>query len=121
MPDFPNFFMLNGPNGPVGNFSLIDIAEHQWSYIEQLMQEVRSGRCSAISASPDAMEEFDSKRIAAAKNTIWYTGGCNSWYLDAEGIPASWPWTYSRFVAEMTAPHLEHFDQFPPTPMRQAM
>ena len=27
VPGFPNFFMLNGPNGPVGNFSLIDVAE----------------------------------------------------------------------------------------------
>ena len=24
IPDFPNLFMLNGPNGPVGNFSLIE-------------------------------------------------------------------------------------------------
>ena len=29
MPDFPNFFMINGPNGPVGNFSLIEVAEYQ--------------------------------------------------------------------------------------------
>src|SRR5690606_13802272 len=27
MPDFPNLFMLNGPTGPVGNFSLTEIAE----------------------------------------------------------------------------------------------
>src|SRR5438309_9733606 len=27
IPDFPNLFMLNGPNGPVGNFSLIQVAE----------------------------------------------------------------------------------------------
>ncbi|MEZ5567847.1 MAG: hypothetical protein R3E54_05835 [Halioglobus sp.] len=32
--------MLNGPNGPVGNFSLIDIAEHQWGYINQLMERL---------------------------------------------------------------------------------
>ena len=56
------------------------------------------------------MEAFDRERVAAAKHTIWYTGGCNSWYLDAQGIPASWPWTYSRFVAEMTAPIRENFD-----------
>ena len=30
IPDFPNFFMLNGPNGPVGNFSLIEVAEIQF-------------------------------------------------------------------------------------------
>ncbi|MGI9579536.1 MAG: flavin-containing monooxygenase, partial [Microthrixaceae bacterium] len=37
MPEFPNFFMLNGPNGPVGNFSLIEVAERQFAYIEQLL------------------------------------------------------------------------------------
>ena len=29
VPGFPNLFMLNGPNGPVGNFSLIEVAELQ--------------------------------------------------------------------------------------------
>lgn len=110
MPDFPNFFMLNGPNGPVGNFSLIDIAEHQWRYIEQLMNRLRDGSCTQISPSYTAMEAFNEARIAAAKKTIWYTGGCQSWYLDAEGIPASWPWNYSRFVAEMQEPNWEAFE-----------
>lgn len=27
IPEFPNFFMLMDPNSPVGNFSLIEIAE----------------------------------------------------------------------------------------------
>src|SRR3546814_20387555 len=27
VPGFPNLFLLNGPNGPVGNFSPIDVAE----------------------------------------------------------------------------------------------
>lgn len=111
IPDFPNFFMLNGPNGPVGNFSLIDIAEHQWTYIDQLIEEIRSGRSREISASHEAMAQFDTARIAAAKKTVWYTGGCNSWYLDAEGIPASWPWNYSRFVDEMVAPKLEAYER----------
>lgn len=110
MPDFPNFFMLNGPNGPVGNFSLIDIAEHQWQYIEQLIEKLRRGECEEICPTPQTMADFDAERVEAAKKTIWYTGGCQSWYLDAEGIPASWPWNYSRFVAEMSAPNLEHFE-----------
>ncbi len=108
MPDFPNFFMLNGPNGPVGNYSLIDIAEHQWGYIAQLMERVRDSD-AALCASRKAMEEFDAERVEAAKQTIWYTGGCQSWYLDAEGVPASWPWNYSRFVEEMKTPKWDHF------------
>lgn len=110
MPNFPNFFMLNGPNGPVGNFSLIDIAEHQWGYIEQLLHQLSSGQYDEISPSEDAMRRFDADRVAAAKNTVWYTGGCNSWYLDASGVPASWPWNYSRFVDEMREPQWADFD-----------
>jgi hypothetical protein len=30
--------------------------------------------------------------------------GCDSWYLDATGVPASWTFTYERFVDEMRAP-----------------
>ncbi len=109
MPGFPNFFMLNGPNGPVGNFSLIEIAEQQWRYIAQLLAKLRSGECSEVEPSREALEEFDRERIEAAKKTIWYTGGCQSWYLDAEGIPASWPWSFSRFVDAMSEPHWKHF------------
>src|SRR5262249_4822048 len=45
IPDFPNLFMLNGPNGPVGNFSLIEVAELQLAYVLQLLDLLRSGRC----------------------------------------------------------------------------
>lgn len=110
LPEFPNFFMLNGPNGPVGNFSLIEIAEHQWHYIAQLMARLRSGEASEICPTVTALQDFDEERIEAAKRTIWYTGGCQSWYLDAQGIPASWPWTFSRFVEAMSEPEWQHFD-----------
>ena len=37
IPDFPNLFLLNGPNGPVGNLSLITVAELQVDYVMQLI------------------------------------------------------------------------------------
>ncbi|MGR8948966.1 MAG: flavin-containing monooxygenase [Gammaproteobacteria bacterium] len=110
IPDFPNFFMLNGPNGPVGNFSLIQIAESQVSYVLQLIGQIRAGKCREISANAQATEEFEAKRSAAAKQSIWATG-CDSWYLDKHGVPASWPWTPSRFFEEMASPRIESFDQ----------
>ncbi len=109
IPEFPNFFMLNGPNGPVGNFSLIDIAEHQWHYISQLIDKVASGECREVSARPEALEAFDRERIAAAKSTI-FGSGCQSWYLDAEGVPATWPWTQDRFREEMAAPRMGAYE-----------
>ncbi|MFP8878735.1 MAG: NAD(P)/FAD-dependent oxidoreductase, partial [Myxococcota bacterium] len=109
IPDLPNFFMLNGPNGPVGNFSLIEIAELQMAYILQLVELRRSGQCREISASQAAMEEFDAERVDAAKNTMWTTG-CRSWYLDDRGIPAVWPWTIDRFCEQMSQPELSAYD-----------
>ncbi len=110
VPDFPNFFMLNGPNGPVGNFSLIQIAEFQVHYILQLLDEIVAGRCRALSASAEATTAFDAARIEAAKHSIWATG-CKSWYLDKHGVPASWPWTYARFAEVMTTPDLSAYDK----------
>ena len=110
VPDFPNLFMLNGPNGPVGNFSLIDVAEMQFSYIMQLVDQVRSGSCNEVSASRAAMERFDAERKQAAKTTIW-NSGCKSWYLDADGLPSAWPWTFDRFREEMEKPRLGDFER----------
>ena len=109
IPDFPNLYMLNGPNGPVGNFSLIEIAERQMEYIGQLIELVHEGRCREVSASWDALDRFEAERVEAAKKTIWATG-CKSWYLDAEGVPASWPFSHKRFNEEMSRPRIEDYE-----------
>jgi cation diffusion facilitator CzcD-associated flavoprotein CzcO len=109
IPAFPNLFMLNGPNGPVGNFSLIEVAELQMAYILQLVESLRAGRCREVSASAKASEAFESARTEAAKGAIWSTG-CKSWYLDDRGIPASWPWTFDHFREEMARPKMEAYE-----------
>jgi cation diffusion facilitator CzcD-associated flavoprotein CzcO len=109
MPGFPNFVMLQGPNGPVGNFSLIDVAELQMGYTLQLLERIRAGACRALAPSHEAMERFDAERKEAAARTIW-ASGCRSWYIGADGLPTAWPWKYDRFREEMAAPRLEDYD-----------
>jgi cation diffusion facilitator CzcD-associated flavoprotein CzcO len=110
VPGFPNLFMLNGPNGPVGNFSLIEVAELQMAYVLQLVERLRAGRCRAIAPRADATAAFEAAREQAAQRTVWTTG-CRSWYLDDRGIPAVWPWTFDRFRDEMARPNLEHWSE----------
>jgi cation diffusion facilitator CzcD-associated flavoprotein CzcO len=109
IPEFPNFFMLNGPNGPVGNFSLIEVAELQFGYIMGLIEPLRSGGHREVSATEAALAEFEAARVEASKKTVWVTG-CQSWYLDDRGIPAVWPWTFDHFREEMRAPRPEAFE-----------
>jgi cation diffusion facilitator CzcD-associated flavoprotein CzcO len=109
IPDFPNLFMLNGPNGPVGNFSLIDVAEAQLTYLMQLIELLRNGECRQISASRAATARFEADRVEAAKKTVWVTG-CRSWYLDDRGVPMAWPWSFTRFREVMTRPAVADYE-----------
>jgi cation diffusion facilitator CzcD-associated flavoprotein CzcO len=110
VPHFPNFFLLNGPSSPVGNFSLIEVAELQMDYILQLVEPMRLGQFREVSPTEEAASRFEAARVEATKNTVWTTG-CNSWYLDERGVPASWPWTLQRFRSEMAAPILAAFER----------
>ena len=109
LPGFPNFFMLNGPTGPVGNFSLIDIAEKQWTYLEPLLEPVLAGKASSVAPTDEAHAAYEERRIEAAKKTV-FGSGCTSWYLDAEGIPLTWPWTYQAFADAMANPNMNEYE-----------
>jgi len=109
VPGFPNFFLLQGPNSPVGNFSLIDVAELEVAYVLQLVERIRAGACDEVAVSHAAMQRFDAERRVAARRTVWATG-CRSWYLDADGLPTAWPWTFDRFREELAAPRLADYE-----------
>jgi cation diffusion facilitator CzcD-associated flavoprotein CzcO len=109
VPDFPNLFMLNGPNGPVGNFPLIEVAEVQFAYVSQLIDRIARGECAEVSPRRDVTDTREAGRVEATKKTIWATG-CKSWYLDPAGVPAVWPWSFDHFVEVMAAPELADFE-----------
>lgn len=109
VPDFPNLFFLGGPNSPIGNFSLIETAEQQLGYCLQLIEGLQRGEYRAVSATADALRRFEAERQEAAKKTVWVTG-CKSWYLDKNGVPASWTFSYDRFEQEMARPRMEDFE-----------
>lgn len=108
LPGFPNLFMLNGPTGPVGNFSLIDIAERQWGYIEQLLAPILAGKAKTVEPTVAAHADYEERRIEKARKTV-FGSGCTSWYLDKTGIPATWPWSYDAFAQAMDAPKMEDY------------
>lgn len=47
--------------------------------------------------------------MEAAKKTVWVTG-CRSWYLDDRGVPAAWPWSFTRFEKAMARPVLDDYE-----------
>lgn len=92
LPGFPGFFMLVGPHSPVGNHSVIAVAETQADYIVAWIQGVAAGRWPVASPSAAATSAFNEELRAALPDTIWMTG-CAGWYLGADGLPELYPWS----------------------------
>jgi cation diffusion facilitator CzcD-associated flavoprotein CzcO len=109
VPDFPNWFMIGGPNSPLGNFSWLLTAEMQFAYILQLIDVLRSGKAKTVAPAPEHTAAFNAEIREAMQGTVW-TAGCRSWYIDKNGNVASWPWTYDKFVELMKAPDLDKFE-----------
>jgi len=109
MPGFPNFFMLVGPNSPVGNVSLIDVSEVQTEYVMQCIDLLREGKAKSLVPSVEATKAFHEALLGAMAGTVW-TSGCKSWYLDADGVPITWPWSAQRFHREMREPDFSDYD-----------
>ena len=104
MPGFPNFWMLEGPTGPVGNLSLIAISEHQVDYIISMLDCMKADGLAAIAPKQSAYEEYNAAMGVAIKTTTWVTGGCKSWYIDKSGVPNLYPWFPLRYLKEMHNP-----------------
>jgi cation diffusion facilitator CzcD-associated flavoprotein CzcO len=108
IPGFPNFFMMLGPNSPIGNQSIIEIAEHQADYALQLMDAWRDGRLEVIEATPEALAHWREMIRERMRHTVW-TSGCNSWYLDKDGDALSWPDSWRVWLKMMRAPRWDDF------------
>ena len=109
IPDFPNWFMIGGPNSPVGNFSWLQTAELQFGYALKLTELIRDGKAREISPKREALRAFNDAVIAKMPDTVWATG-CKSWYINKHGHIASWPWTFDKFEADMSEPKLEDYE-----------
>jgi cation diffusion facilitator CzcD-associated flavoprotein CzcO len=109
LPGFPNFFMLMGPHSPIGNQSMVIVAETQAGYAMQLIRMFMDGELDSVSPSAEATERFNAEMRAAMPNTIWTTG-CNSWYLGKDGLPELWPFTPERHREMLRAPALEELE-----------
>lgn len=107
--------MLIGPRSPVGNFSLIAVAEAQADYIMQLLRPIADGKIASLQPSRAATARFNAAHRRAMRRTVWMTG-CRTWYLDHNGVPDAWPWTIAKFRRDLREPVLADFEIAPTAP-----
>jgi cation diffusion facilitator CzcD-associated flavoprotein CzcO len=97
VPDFPNMFLLYGPNTNGGTGSVVNTLECGIGHLLAALRELEASGSSRIEVRPDAAEAFDRELRAALAKTVWHSG-CSNWYVDENGAdPSQWPWTWSAY------------------------
>lgn len=109
MPGFPNFWMLEGPTGPVGNLSLITITEHQVDYVISMLDKMRDEGLEGIAPKQSAFESYNAEMQARVPTTVWASGGCDSWYFDKSGVPNLYPFSPDRYLNDMHDPDFSEY------------
>ena len=108
IPDFPNFFLMLGPNTPIGNYSVIAMSEIQCAYVLKMIDKWRARQFDELVATDDALNQFNDYLQAGMGKTAW-VGGCQSWYMDDNGNLAMWPYSWQQWVSEMAEPCMADF------------
>jgi cation diffusion facilitator CzcD-associated flavoprotein CzcO len=104
LPGFPNFFMMTGPHSPLATQTHIASAETQAGYIAQWAKRIDAGDVAAAMPTEEATDLYNRRLREAMPETVWMSGGCTSYYVDADGIPQVWPWSPDQHRAMLETP-----------------
>lgn len=89
---FPNLCLVIGPNTGLGHNSMVHIIESQLDYILDYLTTLDRLGAAALDARQGAQQRWCADIERRMTRTVWATGGCVSWYLNAAGRnPTLWP------------------------------
>ncbi len=94
---FPNFFLMLGPHTGLGHTSVLLMIESQIEYLLAALAAMEAAGVEVIEPRAAAQSEFVAGVRRRARGTVWESGGCASWYLDADGHSILWPDSAWRF------------------------
>ena len=86
VPDFPNLFILYGPNTQAGHGgSLIRMVEIQLGYLMKLLHEMFRRSKVVVECRSDVHEDYNDRIDRAHQNMVWTHPGMDVYYRNARG------------------------------------
>ncbi|MGJ7439925.1 flavin-containing monooxygenase [Aquipuribacter sp. MA13-6] len=106
---FPNLFYLVGPNTALGHNSIVEVIEAQVDHVRQVLDRAGAGlwagERAVVETTRAAQQAWSAQVQADLARSVWVTGGCTSFYLDAEGRNTTlWPHRVAAFRRAMRRP-----------------
>lgn len=101
--DFPNLFILHGPNVGLGHSSVIYMFEAQIEHIYKVIELAEQQGSQIAEPTAIAQSQYTRWIDLTMKGSVWTSGGCESWYLDHTGRNSSlWPSFTFHFKNKIT-------------------
>ncbi|KAI1768018.1 flavin-binding monooxygenase [Hypoxylon sp. FL1150] len=110
---FPNFFMMLGPNSAIGSGSLTVILENEGDYIIKCIRKLQKEDYATMTIKPERVRDWSEYCHEYFKRTV-YTDTCHSWYKSEGGsgdrIIGLWPGSTMHALEALRAPRWEDYD-----------
>ncbi len=105
VPDFPNFFIIYGPNTNGGHGgSAVFHSECQVRYIMQALREALERGADAVEVRRKPFEDYNARVDAKHRGMVWSHPGVSNWYRNKSGrVVTNSPWRlvdYRNLTAE---------------------
>ncbi|KAJ3086612.1 hypothetical protein HK102_012847 [Quaeritorhiza haematococci] len=118
MPEYPNFYMLLGPNTGLGHNSIVYMIECQVNYIVKLLRAQFSSGVRTLEVKDSAMQKFNKDLQPHLDASVW--ARCDSWYRDENNrVTAVWPFRTPRYWLATLVPKFEDYQ--PEIPFRHRL
>lgn len=111
--NFPNFFMVLGPNTSVGAGSLTVLLESQGDYVVKCIRKLQKEDYMTMMPKQQSVKDFSEYVGEYFKKTV-YMDDCKSWYKTDGGlgdrVSGLWPGSILQAYEVFSAPRWEDFD-----------
>jgi 4-hydroxyacetophenone monooxygenase len=99
VPDFPNFFMLLGPNTIAGHGGSAALGiEMEVRYVLGMIARMVDEGLAAVECRPDVHDAYVARLDAAMQRTIWVHPGMTTYYRNSRGrVVSTMPWTNAEY------------------------
>ena len=107
IPDFPNYFMVTGPNTQVATTSVVFVIEKQINYIVSLI--VKTGLSRSIKVKEKSLKWYNKKVALGLKDSVWMQN-CMSWYKNSKNqLNVLYPFSMFNLKKESEHPDIDNF------------
>lgn len=108
--NFPNLFIMYGPNTNLGHNSIILMSEAQATYISQCVEALEENNWTALEIKPAIINAYHETTQNRLKNMIWTTVE-DSWYKSANGnVPNNYPGRTMEYIRQTKTVNFEEYE-----------